>query len=237
MQIKYKLILSLSLVLIMLVVTTGVAQAKHEGGPECSAKWHLGCPIIPTECTDNLVDSKVNGVCDFTDMATTMIHIAQWLLAVVGAVSFGYFVYGGFVLMTAAGNTSQVDHGRRILIGTVVGLFIVLGSFQLVGWVGTLFGGGATPTGFDKFLDTGPSQCLQAGNACKLGPSGENVYACDRDGTCSGINLCVYWAGRPGERYDLTILHTCISDVINCKSDPSPQTGLCPNNDFCCEPK
>lgn len=202
--------------------------------------WRLGDSIIPEVCTKS--DSSVQGECGVTEIIQTLIHIAQWILAVIGAVSLGYFVYGGFTLLTAAGNTSRVDHGRKVLVGTVVGLIIVLASFSIVQWIGTLVGGGAAPPAFDKFLDTTTSSssdnsCVRAEDGERCRNLGWNTYACV-SGRCSEATLCNYWAQKTNS-YGIGSGHVCRPQA-DCVSG-TEVSGLCPGataaEGICCIPQ
>lgn len=56
-------------------------------------------------------------------------------LGVIGAVALALFVYGGFMWMTAAGNTSRVQKGREILIWATVGLVVIFTSYAVLNFV------------------------------------------------------------------------------------------------------
>jgi hypothetical protein len=41
-------------------------------------------------------------------------------------------IYGGFVWMTAAGNTEKVTQGKNILIWAIIGLVVIFSAYLLV---------------------------------------------------------------------------------------------------------
>jgi len=68
------------------------------------------------------------------DLMSTVIKIVQWALGFLGLIAVIMIMYGGFVWMTAAGNTDKVDKAKKIIIRAVIGLVIVL-----LAWAITLF--------------------------------------------------------------------------------------------------
>lgn len=53
------------------------------------------------------------------------------LLSFVGVVLFGFFLYAGFLWMTAGGNEEQTKSARKILQNATVGLIIVVTSYAI----------------------------------------------------------------------------------------------------------
>lgn len=52
-----------------------------------------------------------------------------WLIAVVFA------VYGGFQIMSAGWDDDKVKKGKTTLINALIGIFVVLVAYTLVGWI------------------------------------------------------------------------------------------------------
>ena len=61
----------------------------------------------------------------------TFILTFTWIIAVVFA------VYGGFKIMTAAWDEDKVKKGKTTLINSLIGIFVVLIAYTLVGWIFT----------------------------------------------------------------------------------------------------
>ena len=57
------------------------------------------------------------------------------MLGVVGSLALLMFVYGGFLWMTSAGNTKQIDKGKDILTWAALGLVLIFTSYGLVKFV------------------------------------------------------------------------------------------------------
>jgi hypothetical protein len=130
---KIKGILSLSLLLLGVFVVGNFALAGVDVGLDYGAGTGLG-----------EADPRV--------IAANIIRIA---LAFLGIVAVGLMVYAGFLWMTASGNVDRVDTAKKILIGAVIGLVIVLSSFAIASYVlnrlleatGTVTPGGGGPGG------------------------------------------------------------------------------------------
>jgi len=58
--------------------------------------------------------------------------IIQIMLGIMGAVALVMFVYGGFMMMSSAGNASKVAKGKEILIWAVIGMAFIIGSFMIL---------------------------------------------------------------------------------------------------------
>ena len=62
----------------------------------------------------------------------TFQKVIKSVLGIVGSVALLMIVYGGFLWLTSAGNTSQVEKGKQTLGWAGVGLAIIFGSAILV---------------------------------------------------------------------------------------------------------
>ena len=78
-------------------------------------------PIVP--CTTN---------CGWDDLSQLIQNLLNLLLY--GAIPLAVLVilYGGFTILTAAGSEGRYEQGKNAIIGAVVGLCIVFGSYILV---------------------------------------------------------------------------------------------------------
>ena len=62
-------------------------------------------------------------------------YVIRGILGVVGSLALALFIYGGFLWMTAAGNTEQVAKGKSTLLWATIGLIIIFSSYALVRFV------------------------------------------------------------------------------------------------------
>jgi len=70
-----------------------------------------------------------------TDANKMIGRIIKAIMGVMGTVALLMFVYGGILLMTAAGNSERAGEARKILIWTSMGLIVILGSYGLVDFI------------------------------------------------------------------------------------------------------
>ncbi|GEM_PF-4247597 len=68
----------------------------------------------------------------FGGIASTFIRAALLLL---GMVFISFLIYGGYLMLTAAGESKQVEKGREVLSTAVVGVAIVLAGYGITYWI------------------------------------------------------------------------------------------------------
>jgi len=57
-----------------------------------------------------------------------------------GLLSFILLIFGGFNVIVAAGDSKKLEQGRGAIVGAVVGLLVVVGSFWIVQIIEVLTG-------------------------------------------------------------------------------------------------
>lgn len=67
-------------------------------------------------------------------------NVITWLLKIIGALALALFFYGGFQLLTSAGNDKKVGAGKDTLFWASVGLICVFLSYIAVGFILEVFG-------------------------------------------------------------------------------------------------
>lgn len=75
----------------------------------------------------------------FGDVVTVIVKNA---FVIAGVIAFLLLVFGAFTIImgAGAGDTKQLERGRQAIVGAVVGLIIVVGSFWIVQIVDKLTG-------------------------------------------------------------------------------------------------
>lgn len=58
--------------------------------------------------------------------------VAKLFTGICGSLALIMFVYGGFLWLTAAGNSERIEKGKKIFIWSSVGLAIIFGSYAII---------------------------------------------------------------------------------------------------------
>gem|GEM_PF-840119 len=132
-QIKKIIVLTLFLLAPMI---TPVYAAVSQGG------WDVNSLKGAT----NLPDRKPEEI---------MLTVIDWAIVIVGLLCVIIFIYGGFLYLTAQGETDRIETAKKVIIYAVIGVAVsVLGYVAvktvndiLVGNVSTGGGGGVGPAG------------------------------------------------------------------------------------------
>lgn len=69
------------------------------------------------------------------DLRFTVARIINVALSLLGIIAVVLVVYAGFMWMTAAGNDEKVGKAKKILIGAVIGLAIILSAYAITNFV------------------------------------------------------------------------------------------------------
>jgi amino acid transporter len=69
------------------------------------------------------------------NLAETIGSLINQALAVLGIIIVVLIIYGGFLWMTAGGNSDQVDKAKKIIINATIGLVIILAAYSITYFV------------------------------------------------------------------------------------------------------
>lgn len=113
--------------LFLLAGSFGVAPAVHAAQSSASSQVCAG------------ITSATGDTCDGTDAANktnslvnTLINVLSWIIAVI---SVFMIMFGGFKMITSAGDSSKVASGRQTIIYALIGLIIVALAQTIVKFV------------------------------------------------------------------------------------------------------
>ena len=70
-----------------------------------------------------------------TDPRIIIARIINIALGFLGIIAVGLIIYAGWLWMTAGGEAQKIEKAKKILIGAVIGLLIILASFALVSFI------------------------------------------------------------------------------------------------------
>lgn len=113
--------------LLLLIASFGLVPAAHAAQSDASKQVCAG------------ITSATGGNCDSDAAATTtnslvntLINVLSWIIAVI---SVFMIMFGGFKMITSAGDSSKVTSGRQTIIFALVGLVIVALAQTIVKFV------------------------------------------------------------------------------------------------------
>ncbi len=92
--------------------------------------------IKEVSCVDD-AGNAISGGCNYTlnSFITLGINVSNIILGVVGALTLAMFIYGGLTLLLSGGSSEKVSKGKEIILGSVIGLLIVFGSYTIINFV------------------------------------------------------------------------------------------------------
>lgn len=102
---------------IMIFITPLAVQAQSAPAlgvlPECAATGNCG-------------------YCDFIKLAVNTSRLGFGLL---GGITLAFFGWGGFILLLSAGNREKISRGWQILLGSMMGLAVIVLAWVIVNFV------------------------------------------------------------------------------------------------------
>ncbi len=70
--------------------------------------------------------------CDFCDFIALTAKISKIILGLTGSLALLFFVIGGIILMTSQGNAENIESGKNMLLGSVIGVIIIFLAWTMV---------------------------------------------------------------------------------------------------------
>lgn len=93
-------------------------------------------PKKPDGYEGPLPDCAFKGSCrNANDLLELLVNWGQKIFGLIGSVALVMFVYGGFTMVTSAGNAEKVKKGREVLVAAVIGLVIAFSSYLLIDFI------------------------------------------------------------------------------------------------------
>lgn len=82
-----------------------------------------------------------NGPCGWNELITLINDVITYLLTIATILAVVSFIYAGFLLITAGGNSSKVGQAKSIFGSVVIGLIFAYGAWIIVHFLITALGG------------------------------------------------------------------------------------------------
>ncbi len=81
---------------------------------------------------DVFEDTRATGASSFVQALFDLI-----VFRITGGIAFLYLLYGSFLVLTSQADPERLNYGRRVIIGSVVGLIFALSSVFIVNLIGS----------------------------------------------------------------------------------------------------
>lgn len=118
----------------LMVAAPQTASAAAANNPACAMGiltfpvWYRGL-VDDTTCAMKSPD-QVGGLSSY--IWKIVLNLLDIALQLVGYIAVGFIIYGGFMFMTAGGDSATVAKGRKTILNAVIGLAISIGSVAIV---------------------------------------------------------------------------------------------------------
>lgn len=80
----------------------------------------------------SLADCKVNGNCSVEHILLLANSIIRWAVAISGSIALLMYIIGGVWMIFSQGNSSRIERGKDIIIGTSISLIFILGGWLII---------------------------------------------------------------------------------------------------------
>jgi len=70
-----------------------------------------------------------------TDIKATLSNILTYILGFLSLIAIGFAIYGGFQILTAGWDDDKVKKGKTTLINALIGIFVIMMAWSIVGWL------------------------------------------------------------------------------------------------------
>lgn len=128
----------LIIILCLSIFFIAISQAQAADAPATST-----APTVSTTTSSPILpDCYKTGRCSLCDLVQVAVNFGDYLIKLAGALVLLMFVYGGFLMLTAAGKSDQITKGKNAMVNAVIGIIIVLGAYTIVQFVVTTVSGG-----------------------------------------------------------------------------------------------
>jgi hypothetical protein len=119
------------IVLFSFIVVTSNISAQELVGARDKEDELCDCNIEQSELKGNCV-KYCTGNYEINDFVLILVDWVKAILGLVGALALLMFIFGGFTLLTSAGNQERVTKGKTIMINALLGVVIVFTSYMII---------------------------------------------------------------------------------------------------------
>lgn len=91
--------------------------------------------LVPGVALAQLVGTPVPPGTARGDLASVILNIINYALAIVGVVALAFLIYGGFRYITSAGNETIIEDAKKVIVNAVIGIVVIGVAAALVNFV------------------------------------------------------------------------------------------------------
>lgn len=98
----------------------------------------IDCSAVKIDNYSDEVKAQIKQYCgdyELNDFIGLAVKVSQIILGVTGSLALLFFIYGGFMFLISGGNSERVTMAKNIIVGAVVGVFIIFASYIIIGFV------------------------------------------------------------------------------------------------------
>ena|SRR3989304_3423710 len=88
---------------------------------------------IKTGLTETVGETDLKGA--KADVPVIIGRVVNIILTFSGIIVLVLFIYGGWLIMTSAGNADKIKRGRAVLLQTTIGIVIILASYAITDYI------------------------------------------------------------------------------------------------------
>lgn len=110
--------------------STGDDTPNNGGGGEAGATPSGGTSVDLTVL--NPLGPDIEGI---SGTRTVIGRVINGILGITGSFGLFMFIYGGFIMLTSAGNTEKISKGKNILIWAIIGILVIMSSYAIVRFI------------------------------------------------------------------------------------------------------
>lgn len=120
------------------VLTVALPQTTAAASPECNGflltfpSWYNGLAELHPDGSCGIIqpDQATGGISGF--VWKIALNILEFMLQLVGYVSVGFIIVGGFKYMTSAGSPDGMTKSKKTIMNAVIGLVISIASVAII---------------------------------------------------------------------------------------------------------
>lgn len=151
---------------VLMIVFSGFRMVISGGNEETMTKsrkqimWAaVGLVVIGISefaVKDIIFPDQGSRLSDVNAARAQIVDLTNFVSGFVATIAIGFFMYGGFLYVTAAGREDQAGKAKKVFIGATIGLLVALAAFAIVNTFIT-FDPGFTSTGGESSPTTLPT--------------------------------------------------------------------------------